>query len=94
MSQPNALILCLVGAPACGKSSLSQSLQEQLQQQQNLHSVHVVSFDAVEAQLQAQAHTSQFDVAAWRQVFFPLNTHDISLNTYDTPRDAVSSLIA
>jgi hypothetical protein len=27
-------------------------------------------------------------------VFFPLNTHDISLNTYDTPRDAVSSLVA
>jgi hypothetical protein len=87
MSQPNALILCLVGAPACGKSSLSQALQQLLLQQQQVHAVHVVSFDAVEAQLLAQAHTSQFDVAAWRQVLF-------SLNSYDTPRFAVSSLIA
>ena len=73
MAQPSALILCLVGAPACGKSSLSQALQQlmqQQQQQQQVHAVHVVSFDAVEAQLQAQAHASQFDVAAWRQVLF------------------------
>jgi hypothetical protein len=61
-----------------------------------VQSVHVVSFDAVEAQLQAQAHTSEFDVAAWRQVVFSLSlsTHVTSLSTHDTPRDAVSSLIA
>ena len=68
MSRPCAHILCLVGAPACGKSSLSQALQLLLQEQQQIQTIRLVSFDAVEAQLQPQSETSQFDVAAWRQV--------------------------
>ena len=77
MSRPCAHILCLVGAPACGKSSLSQALQLLLQKQQQIQTIHLVSFDAVEAQLQPQTETSQFDVAAWRQV--PLSPY-LALN--------------
>jgi hypothetical protein len=77
MTQPTALIVCLIGAPACGKSSLSLALQdhfslrlEQQQQQQQIHTVRVVSFDAVEAELQSQSQSAPFDVAAWRQVMY------------------------